>query len=83
MNIIKRNEDNGIREFWFDDVDESWVAITPGSHCWEYEKNNDDDTYVSGNFVTDGNTVIDYDGIYDLPVAVILALSALGYDIDL
>lgn len=83
MNIIKRNEDNGIREFWFDDVDESWVAITPGSHCWEYEENNDDDTYVSGNFVTDGNTVIDYDGIYDLPVAVILALSALGYDIDL
>lgn len=83
MTITKRSVNEGIHHFWFDDVDESWVAITPGSHCWEYEKNKDDDTYVSGSYVTDGSVVIDYDGIYELPVAVILALSDMGFDIDL
>lgn len=83
MNITRRNVDNdGIHHFYFDD-DDVWVAITPSSHSWEWEKDNDDDTYVCVNYVTDGNTVIDYDGIYELPVAVILALSDMGFDIDL
>lgn len=84
MKIVKRKEDNGIHEFWFDDDYDTWVAITPSSHSWEIQNGDDSDTYMSGNYVTDGNDVIDYDGCYgELPVAVILALSDMDYDIDL
>lgn len=83
MNITRRNVDNGIHHFHFDE-DDTWVAITPCSHSWEYQTDDDSDTYVSGNYITDGNTVIDYDGIYgELPVAVILSLSDMGFDFDL
>lgn len=84
MRISSRNVEDGIHNYYFDDDDNTWVGITPSSHSWEIQKDDDSDTYESGNYVTDGNTVIDHDGIYgELPVAVILALSDMDYDIDL
>ena len=80
-NIVSRNVEDGIHNFYFED--EEWVGITPSSHSWEYQEGDDDDSYISGNYVTDGNTVIDYDGSFELPTQVILALSEFGYDIDL
>ena len=83
MRIINRNEDCGIHNFYFDDDNETWVAITPSSHSWELQEGEDSDTYISGTYVTYLNTVIDYCGSYELPTPVILALADMDYDIDL
>ncbi len=86
MKIISRNEEvnfgEKVHNFYFDEND-TWVGITPSSGSWEIQDGEDDETYMSGGYVVDGNTVIDYDGCYELPAAVILALSEFGYDIDL
>ena len=86
MKIISRNEEvnfgEKVHNFYFDEND-TWVGISPSSGSWEIQDGEDDETYMSGGYVVDGNTVIDYDGCYELPAAVILALSEFGYDIDL
>ena len=43
---------------------------------------DDEETYMSGSFTVEGKTVIDYDGCYELPAEVVMAL-ATEYDIDL
>lgn len=79
MNIVKEYTENGVFNCHFDD--DSWVGITPSTQSWEYLDGYDD--YMSGGYLVDGNTVYEYDGCYELPTQVILALSAKGYDIDL
>lgn len=86
MKIDSRNVETQsgekVHNFYFDDG-KTWVGITPSQGIWEYQYGEDEDTYISGGYVVDGNTVIDYDGCYELPATVIFALSDFGYDIDL
>ena len=90
--MITRKETYGNdTEFWFDwDV---WVRIevapdyilTLDGGGWEYQEGEDEDTYWAGNWWCDEDDpkyVIDYDGISELPRAVIQALEDLGYNCD-
>lgn len=67
--------------------DGSWCAIDTDDMSWEYQSDcDDDDTYVSGNFVLDDDDdklVIDFDGCETLPKGVKAALIATGYRLEL
>lgn len=71
--------------FWFEDG--QWVCINKTTHGWEYdqecEKDEDEDFYIEGSFGVEDGTVIDYDGCFELPQAVISALRRCGYKIAL
>lgn len=81
MKITSRNIEDGIHNSYFDNG--AWVGITPSEGTWEYQLDDDEDSYISGGFILEGNTVIDYDGCYELPVEVILALGEESYDLDI
>lgn len=69
------------RFFRFDNGAEVCIWFLDG--MWEYQSDlNDDDTYISGNYYCDGDTVIDYDGVFELPQEVKIALSK-RYKLDL
>lgn len=63
-----------------------WTAIDKDDNSWEYQEDpNDVETYISGNFITDEDNpkkVIDYDGCYAIPDAVIFTLEEMGYDCE-
>ena len=86
MKIVSRNVETQsgekVHNFYFDE-NGTWVGITPSQETWEVQDGDDEETYMSGGYVVDGNTVIDYDGCFELPKQVILALSEYGYNIDL
>lgn len=58
-----------------------WVLINRESCLWEYLHNDIEDSYCCGSYTLEGNTVCDYDGVFQLPKAVIKALS-FYYDMD-
>ena len=86
MKIISKNvetvNDEKVINYFFDE-ENIWVGIRKDSCSWEYQEDEDDESYLSGNFVVDGCCVIDYDGCYELPNSVCLALTDLGYTLDL
>lgn len=63
------------------------VQIAPNECLWEYycsdPYDDDDDVYLTGMYVVEGNCVIDYDGCFSLPVEVTKCLKHLGYKLDL
>lgn len=88
--VVTRREthdhDWGIYEhFWFDSGE--WVCINKTTHGWEYDqecvKDLDEDFYLEGSFTVEDGSVIDYDGCYELPQAVISALRRCGYKVEL
>ena len=81
MKVVEKVNEQGGHEYTFDNG--AWVCITPGEGTWEYQKGDDEDTYISGGYVVDGCTVIDYDGCFELPKEVAIALTAKGYMLDL
>ena len=83
MSIISRNVEDGTHNFYFDDERNTWVGITPSTQTWEFQQDDDEESYLSGSYITDLNTVVDYDGVYGLPAEVIMALSDMGFDIEL
>lgn len=60
-----------------------WVAVDKLNGTWEYMENEDSGTYMSGGYEVEGNTVVGYDGAYNLPLEVIDLLEDIGYQIDL
>ncbi len=80
MKITKQEKKDGVENIYFDT--QEWVAINKSEGSWEYQEGDDDDSYISGGFVVDGVTVVDYDGCYEMPEAVMLSL-ALFYDMDI
>ena len=86
MKIISKNIEKVIEEkvfnFYFDE-EYIWVGIWKDSCSWEYQEDDDEESYLSGNFVVDGCCVVDYDGVCELPEPVCLALADLGYALDL
>lgn len=69
-----------IENFYFDT--NVWVGIRKSEGIWEYQEGDDDETYQSGGFVVDGNSVIDYDGCFEIPREVEATLRELGYSIE-
>ena len=63
------------------------VEISQNECLWEYywpdPHDDDEDIYLTGGYVLDGNTVVDYDGCFDLPDEVKKCLKHLGYELDL
>ncbi len=80
MKITKREKKDGVENFYFDT--EEWVAIDKSEGLGEYQEGDDEESYMSGGIVVDGGEVIDYDGCYSLPQAVILALGQI-FDVDI
>ena len=58
------------------------VSINKSLQVWEYQIGDDSDSYLSGIYVLDDDTVIDYDGCFELPKEVMIALGKL-YKLDL
>ncbi len=85
MVILSRNREiqcgEYVDNFYFDN--NVWVGIRKSEGIWEYQEGDDDETYLSGGYVVDGNSVIDYDGCFELPREVEAALRELGYSIEL
>ena len=77
-----RNERSA--EFKFDNgVCVGIIIGSDGKGSWEYQSDDDDEeTYVEGGLWFEGNEVVDYDGIYELPDEVKLAIRDMGYKID-
>lgn len=47
------------------------IEVTDDVNIWEYaDEDDEEDSYVSGTFVLEGDTVIDYDGVFELPIMV-------------
>ena len=74
-------------EFTFDNG--SWVSLNEiYAHGCDYEfmLGDDEDTYFLGDIYFDTvngeRTVVDYDGCYELPIEVVIALNNLGIKTD-
>ena len=52
---------------------------------WWSDTNNDDDEedqYAEGSLKADGMEMVDYDGVFSLPTAILEKLESWGYNID-
>lgn len=79
MKIIKETKNKENVELKFDNG--AWVSI--GSDNWECQSDEDDDeTYCSGGLWFEGKSIVDYDGCFELPKEVKMALTHLGYDLE-
>lgn len=86
MKIIEkkvRNERS--TEYKFDNG--AWVCVYSGDEdgdgSWEYQSDEDDEeTYFEGGLWFEEKEVVDYDGIYELPKEVKLAIRDMGYEIE-
>ena len=81
MTIIRRKNEGKNHEFWFNNG--AWVNIGEDNASYEYEVNNNENTYIEGSLIIEGRDLIDYDGCYELPKEVELALSELGVEVCL
>jgi hypothetical protein len=83
MKIIETKKENGAHEYKFDNG--AWASVCTGNDygSWEYQSDEDDEeTYSEGGLWFEGKVVTDFDGCYDLPEEVRMALSELGYTLD-
>lgn len=87
MKIVEKKNGHSTdsTEFKFDNG--AWVSIYNGGDTgygsWEYQEDEDDEeTYSEGGLWFDGKTIEDYDGCYELPEEVQIALKELGYTLD-
>lgn len=60
-----------------------WVGIMPEEQIWAYDRFDDPESYISGIYQLDRDTVVDYDGVYQLPDEVIQAFRYVGYNVHL
>ena len=83
---LKLNEEPCMKRFELSNSLGQWACIDMLEQTFEYmEDDEDDETYVSGNFKTDDrylNLIIDYDGVYELPLLVKRAFECLSYVIS-
>lgn len=82
MKITEKKIKNGAREFKFDNG--AWVKLDiDGEYgSWEIQENEDDEeTYSEGGLWFEGRDLVDYDGCYELPQEVALAVNELGYHV--
>lgn len=84
MKIVERKNEDNTHEFKFDNG--AWCSICTADRkygSWEYQEDEDDEeTYSEGGLWFYGKTIEDYDGCYELPEEVQIALKELGYTLD-
>ena len=84
MKVIesKEGQEFGMKkhDVYFDTYE--WVCIWIDSEEWEYQEDDNPDTYLSGGYEREGKTIVDYDGCFELPEAVKKAFRHLGYKLD-
>lgn len=83
MEIVEKNVKDGSREYRFDNG--AWVKLDiDGEYgSWEYQEDEDDEeTYMEGGIWFDGKQIEDYDGCFELPEEVKIALKDLGFTMD-
>ena len=83
MEIVEKNVKDGAREYKFDNC--AWVKLDiDGEYgSWEYQEDEDDEeTYMEGGIWFDGKQIEDYDGCFELPEEVKIALKDLGFTMD-
>ena len=73
-------------EYKFDNG--AWVCVytgyEDGTGSWEYQSDEDDEeTYSEGGLWFEDKTLVDYDGCYELPEEVVMAVTELGFNVDL
>ena len=79
MKIIKETKNKENVEFKFDNG--AWVSID--SDTWECQSDEDDDeSYCSGGLWFEEKDLVDYDGCFELPKEVKIALIHLGYNLQ-
>ena len=85
MKITERKVGKKSQEFKFDNG--AWVRIfidDSESGSWEYQSDEDDEeTYSEGGLWFEDKWLADYDGCYELPEEVEMAIKELVYKIDL
>jgi len=70
-------------EFKYDNG--AWVSVCTDKEdgSWEYQWDEDDEeTYSEGGLWFEDKTLTDYDGCYELPEEVKMALKELGYELE-
>lgn len=80
MKIEEKKIKGGAHEYKFDNG--AWVKLDiDGEYgSWEYQEDEDDEeTYSEGGLWFDGKLLEDYDGCYELPEEVRMAMTDLGY----
>ena len=80
----KKVRDERSTEFKFDNG--AWACVyagyEDGEGSWEYQSDEDDpETYSEGSLWFEDKKLVDYDGCYELPEEVILAIKELGYEL--
>lgn len=71
------------KEFKFDNGAWAKIDIDGESGSWEYQEDEDDEeTYSEGGLWFEGKELVDYDGCYELPEEVALAVRELGYHVE-
>lgn len=87
MKIIKTKQEHTAKsnEFKFDSG--AWVSVHKGGDTcegsWEYQSDEDDgETYLNGMLWIEDGVVVDYDGCFELPEEVKIALEELGIRTD-
>ena len=82
MEIVEKKVKDGAREYKFDNG--AWVKLDiDGEYgSWEYQDEDDEETYMEGGIWFDGKQIEDYDGCFELPEEVVAALNELGYSLD-
>lgn len=82
MKIEEKKIKDGAREYKFDNG--AWVKLDiDGEYgSWEYQEDDDEETYMEGGIWFDGKHIEDYDGCFELPEEVKVALKDLGFTMD-
>lgn len=81
MNITSVNQEEvygqNVDNFYFDN--DMWVGITATEGLWEMQHEDDEESYTSGHFSTDGVAIMGFSGCDELPKEVRKAFKHQGY----
>ena len=84
MKIVEKKKAEKSTEFKFENG--AWVKIhhMDGEYgSWEYQEDEEDEeTYSEGGLWFEDKKLVDYDGCYELPEEVKLALDDFGYKFE-
>jgi hypothetical protein len=62
------------------------IAVSPTTHYGYFEYNgenkNNIEIHIEGGLWFSGQNLVDYDGVFELPLIVIRSLVQLGYTVD-
>jgi len=90
MKVTEKKTIESITEFKFDNG--AWARIVirtetgsfeTGSFEYQEDVNDDGESYEEGGLWFNDKTLEDYDGVFELPEEIKVALKQLGYELDI